>query len=592
MGTVADYTIERLYAWGVRRIFGYPGDGVNGLVAAVDRFERSRRGEAIAFVQVRHEEQAAFMATAHAKFTGELGVCLATSGPGAIHLLNGLYDAKADHVPVLAIAGQAATSAIGSEYQQEVDLPSLFKDVAGAYVATVVAPAQARHCIDRAIRTALASHTVTALFFPKDVQERKAPATAKHEMNFVASSVGLHPGRLVPSDDAIALAAEVLNAGTKVAMLVGAGAAGAEAELIEVADALQAGCAKALLGKAVLPDDLPWVTGTIGLLGTRASSDMMRDCDTLLMVGTNFPYAQFLPKEGSARGVQIDTSGARLGMRYPTEVNLQGDARSTLRALLPHLTVKTDASWRDKIAKDREDEAAVSAARARVEGRPVNPERVFIELNERLPDDCIVTADAGTSTNWAARHLAMRRGMRWSLSGGLATMGSAVPYAIAAKLAFDDRVVVALTGDGAMQMNGMNDSHHRLPVLADLERPAARVLRRKQSRFEPSHLGDAHRERGAQVSGIPISCGFPVRRIRADAGTRRHPGRRRRAARIRVGRRASRAAAGGSRGARRTRKSRCSRPTFLSSRRSALPKRYSIATRTAAGWWRNRCGRL
>ncbi len=457
MGTVADYTIERLYAWGVRRIFGYPGDGVNGLVAAVDRFERSRRGEAIAFVQVRHEEQAAFMATAHAKFTGELGVCLATSGPGAIHLLNGLYDAKADHVPVLAIAGQAATSAIGSEYQQEVDLPSLFKDVAGAYVATVVAPAQARHCIDRAIRTALASHTVTALFFPKDVQERKAPATAKHEMNFVASSVGLHPGRLVPSDDAIALAAEVLNAGTKVAMLVGAGAAGAEAELIEVADALQAGCAKALLGKAVLPDDLPWVTGTIGLLGTRASSDMMRDCDTLLMVGTNFPYAQFLPKEGSARGVQIDTSGARLGMRYPTEVNLQGDARSTLRALLPHLTVKTDVSWRDKIAKVREDEAAMSAARARVAGRPVNPERVFIELNERLPDDCIVTADAGTSTNWAARHLAMRRGMRWSLSGGLATMGSAVPYAIAAKLAFDDRVVIALTGDGAMQMNGMND---------------------------------------------------------------------------------------------------------------------------------------
>jgi pyruvate dehydrogenase (quinone) len=453
---IGDFLIDRLHAWGVRRIFGYPGDGINGIVAAIDRFQKASGASAMEFVQVRHEEQAAFMATAHAKFTGQLGVCLATSGPGAVHLLNGLYDAKNDHMPVLAITGQTATSALGSEYQQEVDLPSLFKDVASEYSATIVAPAQVRHCIDRAVRSAIAARTVTALFFPKDLQEEEAIVEPPHRMNFNASSTGFSRARLIPHEEDLRRTAELLNAGSKVAMLVGAGAEGAESELVAVADALQAGCAKALLGKAVLPDDFPWVTGTLGLLGTRASSDMMSECDTLLMVGTNYPYAQFLPRGDKVRGVQIDIAGERLGIRFPMEINLQGDGRSTLAALLPYLERKTDTSWREKIAKDREQEDEVHKSRAAVEGNGVNPAVVFRELNARLPDHCILTADAGTSTNWAARHLEMRRGMKFSLSGGLATMGSAVPYAIAAKFAFPERVAIALTGDGAMQMNGIN----------------------------------------------------------------------------------------------------------------------------------------
>jgi pyruvate dehydrogenase (quinone) len=460
VATVGDFLIERLHAWGVRRIYGYPGDGINGIITGIHkhRRERGEGGDAIEFIQVRHEEQAAFMACAHAKFTGQLGVCLATSGPGAIHLLNGLYDAKEDHVPVLAITGQSATTAMGSEYQQEVDLQTLYKDVASEYLCTLMNPAQVRHAIDRAVRGAISSRTVTALFFPKDLQEEKAVEHPPHHLNFNFSSTGLSLARMIPYDEDLRRAAEVLNAGKKVAMLVGAGGFGAEERIIAIADKLQACCAKALLGKAVLPDDLPWVTGTIGLLGTRASADMMMQCDTLLMVGTNFPYAQFLPEEGKARAVQIDTTGPRIGIRYPTEVSLQGDARSTLEALLPLIEQKTDRSWRETIGKIKENEAHVEATRATIEGiSGINPEVVFVELNKRLPDNAIVTADAGTSTNWAARHLQMRRGMKWSLSGGLATMGSAVPYAIAAKFAFPDRVAIAITGDGAMQMNGMNE---------------------------------------------------------------------------------------------------------------------------------------
>jgi pyruvate dehydrogenase (quinone) len=459
-GTVSDFLIERLHEWGVRRIFGYPGDGINGIIAAIDAHQKAhaQAADAIDFIQVRHEEQAALMACAHAKFTGELGVCLATSGPGAIHLLNGLYDAKADHVPVLALTGQSATTAIGSEYQQEVDLQCLFKDVASEYVVTLMSPAGVRHAIDRAVRSALGERTVTALIFPKDLQEEPAVEEPPHLMNYNSSSVGLSRARVLPAEDGLRHAAEVLNAGKKVAMLVGAGAIGAEDVIELVADRLQAGCAKALLGKAVLPDDLPWVTGTIGLLGTAASSDMMRACDTLLMVGTNYPYAQFLPHEGHARGVQIDLNAARLGVRFPTEVNLQGTARDTLEALLPLLGQKTDTSWRESIVRTEKRAERVNEARANIAGSDgINPEDVFVELNRRLPDRCIITADAGTSTNWAARHLQLRRDMKWSLSGGLATMGSAVPYAIAAKFAFPDRTPIAITGDGAMQMNGMNE---------------------------------------------------------------------------------------------------------------------------------------
>jgi pyruvate dehydrogenase (quinone) len=413
----------------------------------------------IDLIQVRHEEQAAFMATAHAKFTDEVGVCVATSGPGAIHLLNGLYDAKCDHMPVVAIVGQAATSAIGASYQQEIDLNALMGDVASAYCQTVTSPLAVRHVVDRAFRIAKANRTVTCIIVPKDVQELPAPEHLPREANMAHSGVGYQAPRILPSEADLRRAADILNAGERVAMLVGAGAIGAEPELIAVADALQAGCAKALLGKAVLPDNLPWVTGDIGLLGTRPSSDMMNACDTLLMIGSSFPYDQFLPEEGRARGVQIDIDGANLGLRYAMEINLAGDARDTLRALLPLLDRKTDTSWRAKIARDRAEWADVNATRAAIEGTDgqLNPEVVFTELSPRLPDLCILSGDAGTATNWLARHLQLRSGMKFSLSGSLATMGPAVPYAIAAKFAFPDRVAIALTGDGAMQMNGLNE---------------------------------------------------------------------------------------------------------------------------------------
>ncbi len=450
MATASDFLLERLQTWGIRRIFGYSGDGINGIIGAI-----ARTKGAIEFVQVRHEEQAAFMACAHAKFTGEIGVCLATSGPGAIHLLNGLYDAKGDHTPVLAIVGQSSTMALGGDYQQEVDLNVLFKDVASDYVVSVVNPVQVRHAVDRAVRTALARRSVTAIIIPKDVQEMKAVTQSPHIHNTIHSSAGFEPGRAVPAREALVRAAEILNAGSKVAMLVGQGAKDAQTELVTVADRLGAGCAKALLGKAVLPDTYPWVTGTIGLLGTQPSSDMMLECDTLLMIGTSFPYAEFLPKEGKVRAIQIDADGKNLGLRYPTELNLEGDARATLQALLPFLEQKNDSSWRDVLAEKRKKFDAVSAARAENEGAQLNPEVVFTELSPRLPDRCVLSGDAGTATNWLARHLVMREGMKFSLSGSLATMGPAVPYAIAAKFAFPDRVAIAMTGDGAMQMGGL-----------------------------------------------------------------------------------------------------------------------------------------
>ena len=450
--TAGDFLVERLMAWGVRRIFGYPGDGINGVVAAI-----ARQDEHLDFIQVRHEEQAAFMACAHAKFTGEVGVCLATSGPGAIHLLNGLYDAKLDHQPVVAIVGQTSTMALGGSYQQEVDLNALFKDVASEYCQTIASPVAVRHVVDRAFRIAMATRSVTCIIVPKDVAEMDAVPEPPHVHNTVHTGLHFSRPRVVPSDEALHQAAEVLNAGERVAMLVGAGALHATDEVIAVADRLGAGCAKALLGKAVLPDDLPWVTGTIGLLGTRPSDDLMRGCDTLLMIGSSFPYGEFLPQEGQARGVQIDVDGRNLGLRYPMEINLTGDATETLRLLLPHLRERKDGAWREKIADTKREWERVTTARSNVGADPINPEYVFTELSPRLPDNCILSGDAGTATNWMARDLMMRRGMKFSLSGGLATMGPAVPYAIAAKFAFPDRVAIAMTGDGAMQMNGINE---------------------------------------------------------------------------------------------------------------------------------------
>lgn len=448
---VSDFLLQRLAAWGVKRIYGYPGDGINGILGGLERHQ-----DLFEFVQVRHEEMAAFMATAHAKFTGEVGVCLATSGPGAIHLLNGLYDAKMDHQPVVAIVGQSARAAIGGNYQQEVDLVSLFKDVANEYVYMASSPMQIRQLVDRAMRIALAERSVTCIIIPKDVQEEPIEQPP-HAHNTVHTGIGYVSPHIIPMAEDLKRAADILNGGKKVAMLIGAGALHAGQEVTEVADMLGCGVAKALLGKAALSDDLPFVTGCIGLLGTKPSWDMMMDCDTLLMVGSSFPYGEFLPKEGQARGVQIDIDGRMLSLRYPMEVNLIGDSAQTLRALLPYLKRKTNRSWREKIEGNIRDWWKLVEERAMLKADPLNPERVFFELSKRLPANVILSADAGTTANWYGRIIRMKPGMLGSLSGSLATMGAAVPYAIAAKFAYPDRVPICCTGDGAMQMNGLNE---------------------------------------------------------------------------------------------------------------------------------------
>jgi pyruvate dehydrogenase (quinone) len=445
--TVGDFFVERLYDWGVRTIFGYPGDGINGVLGALQRAKHK-----IEFIQVRHEEMAAFMASAHAKFTGQPGVCLSTGGPGASHLVTGLYDARMDHMPVLAICGQAPRTARGAHYQQELNLERLFQDVAD-YVHEAAVPSQVRHLVDRAMRTVLARNGVGVLVLPNDLQELPyEDPPRKHGSVF--SGVGYSKPRVVPHDVDLRRAAEVLNAGKKVAILVGAGALQATDEVIAVADRLQAGAAKALLGKAALPDDLPWVTGAIGILGTKASWELMTHCDTLLMIGTGFPYAEFLPEEGKARAVQIDIDPTMLSIRYPAEVNLHGDSAETLRLLLPLLEQK-DGDWRRHIEGEVRDSWKVLENRALQPANPVNPQRVAWELSPQLPLDAIVTSDSGSCANWYARDLRVQRGQMYSLSGGLASMGAAVPYAIAAKFAHPGRPVIALVGDGAMQMNNM-----------------------------------------------------------------------------------------------------------------------------------------
>lgn len=455
--TVADFIVERLGEWGVERIYGYPGDGINGITGALRRSGADDGARSIDFIQVRHEEAAAFMASAHAKYSGRgsLGVCLTTSGPGAIHALNGLYDAKMDHQPVLAIVGQQPRTALGGNYYQEVDLTNLFKDVAGAYVQLAIDPAQVRHLIDRAARIALAERTVTALIVPNDLQELEAEPNPPRQHARMSSSTDYTSPEIVPENTDVERAAEVLNSGERVAMLVGQGALHAGEEVAEVADLLGAGVAKALLGKAVVSDEEPWVTGAIGLLGTGPSWDLMQGADTLLMVGTNMPYSDFLPKEGQARGVQIDMDGKSLGYRYPTEVNLVGDSRRTLGELIPLLERKADRSWREKVERGVARWWEVVEARAMNEAHPVNPQRVFWELSSRLPDDAMISCDCGTATGWYARDVKLKPSMMGSLSGTLLTMGNGVPYAVAAKFCHPGRPAVALVGDGAMQMNGL-----------------------------------------------------------------------------------------------------------------------------------------
>jgi pyruvate dehydrogenase (quinone) len=447
--SVSQFLLQRLREWGVDTVFAYPGDGINGIVSTW-----SESDDAPQFVQSRHEEMSAFEAVGYAKFTGGLGVCMATSGPGAIHLLNGLYDAKLDHQPVVAIIGQTNRTAMGGSYQQEVDLQNLYKDVASEYVQVVMAPEQLPNVLDRAIRTALSERAPTAIIVPLDVQEMDySPPT--HDFKMVPSSVGISRPEVVADHAAIQRAAAILNEGEKVAILAGAGARGARDELIAVADLLGAGIAKALLGKDVIGDDRPYVTGAIGLLGTRPSYEMMRDCDTLLTIGSSFPYSQFLPEFDQARAVEIDIDGKFIGMRYPYEENLVGDATATLRALIPLLEQKTDRSWRETIEADVTDWWKVMEAEAMVESDPINPLRLFSELSQRLPGDAIVTADSGSAANWYARQLVFTDDVRGSLSGTLATMGPGVPYAIGAKFAHPSRPAIAMVGDGAMQMNGM-----------------------------------------------------------------------------------------------------------------------------------------
>ncbi len=447
--SVSDFLIERLSDWGVQRIYGYPGDGINGIMGALARAQ-----DKIQFVQTRHEEMAAFMACAHAKFTGETGVCLATSGPGAIHLLNGLYDAQLDHQPVVAIVGQQARSALGSSYQQEVDLVTLFKDVAHEFVQMVTLPAQLRHVVDRAMRVSQAMRTVTCIIVPNDLQELDAVISPPRRHGTVFSGIGYAKPRVVPQEEDLRRAADILNSGNKIAMLVGAGALGATDEVMVTAEQLGAGVAKALLGKTVISDELPYVTGSIGLLGTEPSWELMKNCDTLLMIGSSFPYAEFLPEEGSARGVQIDIDPRMINMRYPMEVGLVGDSSATLRELLPFLARKEDRSWQEQVMNNVSKWWETLEARAMKSADPINPQRLFWELSPYLQDNCVITSDSGSAANWYARDLKVKPTMKATLSGGLATMGPGIPYAIAAKFTHPDRPVIALVGDGAMQMNG------------------------------------------------------------------------------------------------------------------------------------------
>jgi pyruvate dehydrogenase (quinone) len=451
--TTADALCERLIEWEVKRIFGYPGDGINGFIGALQR-----RQDDIDFVQTRHEEMAAFMACAHAKYTGEVGVCMATSGPGAIHLLNGLYDAKLDHQPVVAIVGQTYVRAMGGDFQQEVNLLQLFSDVASSYCQQVNTPVSIHHTIDRAMRIAKAERTVTCVILPADVQDMEAQEQPK-KTHTIHSGVGFWSPRVLPERADLEQAAAILNSGERVAMLVGAGALHASDEVMAVAERLGAGVAKALLGKAAVPDDVTYCTGSIGLLGTKPSWDMMQEADTFLMVGSSFPYSEFLPTSGQAKGIQIDLAPRMLSIRYPMDLALVGDAKTTLQELLPLLRYKEDRQWQETIkgnvAKwwERMDNVASPSDLA---GK-IRPQGLFASLSRHLPDNAVLSADSGTAADWYARHVRIRTGMKASLSGNLATMGPGVPYAIAAKFAYPDRVAVAMVGDGAMQMGGMSE---------------------------------------------------------------------------------------------------------------------------------------
>lgn len=450
MRNVADAIVDRVRAWGVQRIFGYAGDGVDPLLGALHRQQ-----DAVELVTTRHEEMAAFMATGHAKYTGEVGVCLATQGPGAVHLLTGLYDAKLDRKPVVAIVGHVVTSALGSGYQQEVELPTLFKDVCSSYVGELVSPEQLDQVVDDAFRTALATSSPTCIIVPHDVQQAEAPEL-EHAHGIVPSAPVVAVPRVVPVDADLDRAAEVLSAGQRVALLVGQGAQHATAEVREVAELLGAGVTTSLLGKPLVDESLPYMCGTMGHLGTTASADLMAQCDTLLIVGSDDPWTEYYPAPDQARAVQIDLSAAQLGRKYPIEVGLAGDAAETLRALLPRLQ-RSDRPWRGQVGSMVESWRLLRAERAAEVTEPMNPQTVIAELSRHLPGDAQVAVDVGSVVYWYARHLDLPVGVPAHLSSTLASMGSGLPYGLAAKLAAPERPVVALCGDGAMQMSGNSE---------------------------------------------------------------------------------------------------------------------------------------
>jgi pyruvate dehydrogenase (quinone)/pyruvate oxidase len=443
--TAADVLIDTIHDWGVDTIFGLPGDGINGIMEAL-----RKRQDKIRFIHVRHEEAAAFMACGYAKFTGRLGVCLATSGPGGIHLLNGLYDAKLDGQPVLALTGMAYHDLIGTHQQQDVELDKLFIDVA-VYNERVMGKAHVENVADLACRTALAYHGVAHITIPTDLQEQEAGESSKRNVPRHTSDVMARSARL-PDESLLRRAAEVLNAGKKVAILAGQGALHATDELEQTAELLAAPIIKPLLGKAAVPDDSPFTTGPIGLLGSAPSQEALEACDTLLMVGTSFPYIEFYPKPGQARAVQIELDPMRIGLRYPVEVGLVGDSRRTLQTLLPMLERKRDRGFLEHAQKGREDWWKLMEEQGTRRDKPMKPEVVAWELGKRLRDDAIVSSDSGTIATWFARHIPARRGQMHSLSGNLATMANGLPYTIAAQVAYPDRQCIAFVGDGGFTM--------------------------------------------------------------------------------------------------------------------------------------------
>ncbi|MFC8190655.1 thiamine pyrophosphate-requiring protein [Cellulomonas sp. NPDC057328] len=454
MTTVADGIVRRLAEWGVDRVFGYAGDGIDPILAALHRAQ-----DDVELVTARHEEMAAFMATGHAKYGGGVGVCLATQGPGAVHLLNGLYDAKLDRTPVVAIVGQVVTTALGSGYLQEVDLPVLLKDVCGQYVQTVVAPEQLTHVLDDAVRTALATSSPTCVIVPHDVQKADLPEPEQTH-GVVTTSPARARARSLPYDDDLDRAAEVLAAGERVAVLAGRGAAHATSEVLEVVQRLGAGLTTSLPAKPLLDEGLPFHCGVMGHLGTTASADLMARCDTLLIVGSSDPWTEFYPPLGQVRTVQVDVAARNLGAKYPVDVPLAGDAATTLRALLDRLPERTADARRPWRAQVEESVAAwhrIAAGRAAAPASPLNPQAVLHELSRHLPADAQVSVDVGSVTYWYARFLRLPAGVPAHLSSTLASMGSALPYGLAAKLLHPDRPLVALAGDGAMLMNGINE---------------------------------------------------------------------------------------------------------------------------------------